>query len=151
MRVGAITGHHHTGIQVTDLERSLGFYRDLLGLEVVHVWNRRAPYIEELLGYPGVDMHGVVMRMPDSDSVLEILEYRNVERKAIDPGTANPGTAHVAFRVDDCDALYEDLTRKGVKSVSAPVTPTIGPNKGGRTVLMLDPDGFRIELLQPPQ
>ena len=149
--MGAITGHHHTGIQVTDLERSLGFYRDLLGLEVVHVWNRRAPYIEELLGYPGVDMHGVVMRMPDSDSVLEILEYRNVERKAIDPGTANPGTAHVAFRVDDCDALYEELTRKGVKPVAAPVTPTIGPNKGGRTVLMLDPDGFRIELLQPPQ
>jgi len=53
--------------------------------------------------------------------------------------------------VDDCDALYEELTRKGVKSVSEPVTPTIGPNKGGRTVLMLDPDGFRIELLQPPR
>ncbi len=149
--MGVITGHHHTGIQVTDLEKSLRFYRDLLGLEVIFLWNRQAPYIEELLGYPGVDMHGAILRMPNSDTVLEILEYRNVERRAIDPATANPGTAHVAFRVDDCDALYEKLTSQGVKSVSAPVTPTIGPNKGGRTVLMLDPDGFRIELLQPPR
>ena len=118
------------GIQVTDLEKSLRFYRDLLGLEVIFVWNRQAPYIEELLGYPGVDMHGAIMRLPNSDSVLEILEYRNVERKAIDPGTANPGTAHVAFRVDDCDALYEKLTSQGVKSVSAPSPPPSVPTKG---------------------
>jgi catechol 2,3-dioxygenase-like lactoylglutathione lyase family enzyme len=149
--VGEIIGHHHTGIQVTDLDRSLEFYRDLLGLELVVRWNRDAPYIEKFSGYPGVDMHGAILQMPNSDSILEILEYRNVERRAIDPATANPGTAHLAFRVDDCDAVYERLTSLGVESVSQPVTPTIGPNKGGRTVLMLDPDGFRIELLQPPR
>ncbi len=149
--MGEIVGHHHTGIQVTDLDASLEFYSDLLGLELVLRWNRQAPYIEEFSGYPGVDMHGAILRLPNSDSILEILEYRNVERQAIDPATANPGTAHLAFRVDDCDSLYETLTSMGVGSVSRPVTPTIGPNKGGRTVMMLDPDGFRIELMQPPQ
>ena len=149
--MGEIVGHHHTGIQVTDLDTSLEFYSDLLGLELVLRWNRQAPYIEEFSGYPGVDMHGAILRLPNSDSILEILEYRNVERQAIDPATANPGTAHLAFRVDDCDSLYERLTSMGVGSVSRPVTPTIGPNKGGRTVMMLDPDGFRIELMQPPQ
>ena len=149
--MGEIVGHHHTGIQVTDLDTSLEFYSDLLGLELVLRWNRQAPYIEEFSGYSGVDMHGAILRLPNSDSILEILEYRNVERQAIDPATANPGTAHLAFRVDDCDSLYERLTSMGVGSVSRPVTPTIGPNKGGRTVMMLDPDGFRIELMQPPQ
>lgn len=149
--MGEIIGHHHTGIQVTDLDRSLEFYGDQLGLELVLRWNRTAPYIEEFSGYRGVDMHGAILRLPNSDSILEILEYRNVERHAIDPATANPGTGHIAFRVDDCDALYERLTAQGVASVSRPVTPTIGPNKGGRTVLMLDPDGFRVELLQPPR
>lgn len=149
--MGEIIGHHHTGIQVTDLDRSLEFYRDQLGLELVLRWNRAAPYIEQFSGYPGVDMHGAILRMPNTDSIVEILEYRNVERTPIDPGTANPGTAHLAFRVDDCDALYDRLTSQGVGSVSRPVTPTIGPNKGGRTVMMLDPDGFRIELLQPPR
>ncbi len=149
--MGSITGHHHTGIQVTDLERSLVFYRDLLGLELVLQWNPQAPYIGELLGYPDVDLHGAILRLPNSDSILEILEYRNVERSPVDTRTANPGTAHLAFRVDDCDSLYERLTSRGVESVSSPVTPTIGPNKGGRTVLMLDPDGFRIELMQSPR
>ena len=149
--MGEIVGHHHTGIQVTDLDASLEFYSDLLGLELVLRWNRQAPYIEEFSGYPGVDMHGAILRLPNSDSILEILEYRNVERQAIDPATANPGTAHLAFRVNDCDSLYETLTSMGVGSVSRPVTPTIGPNKGGRTVMMLDPDGFRIELMQPPR
>lgn len=149
--MGEITGHHHTGIQVTDLDRSLEFYRDQLGLELVLRWNRTAPYIEEFSGYPGVDMHGAILRLPNSDSILEVLEYRDVERHAIDPSTANPGTGHIAFRVDDCDAIYDRLTSQGVASVSRPVTPTIGPNKGGRTVLMLDPDGFRVELLQPPR
>jgi len=149
--VGEIIGQHHTGIQVTDLDKSLEFYRDQLGLELVMRWNRTSPYIETFSGYPGVDMHGAILRLPNSDSILEVLEYRNVERRAIDPATANPGTAHLAFRVDDCDSLYERLTSAGVGSVSRPVTPTIGPNKGGRTVMMLDPDGFRIELLQPPR
>lgn len=149
--MGEIVGHHHTGIQVTDLEKSLTFYCDLLGLELLLRWNRTAPYIETFSGYPGVDMHGAILRMPDSEAILEILEYRNVERQAIDPSTANPGTAHIAFRVDDCDALYDRLTAQGVKSVSRPVTPSIGPNQGGRTVLILDPDGFRVELLQPPK
>ncbi len=149
--MGEIVGHHHTGIQVTDLEKSLTFYCDLLGLELVMRWNRTAPYIETFSGYPGVDMHGAILRMPDSEAILEILEYRNVEKQAIDPSTANPGTAHIAFRVDDCDALYDRLTAQGVKSVSRPVTPSIGPNQGGRTVLILDPDGFRVELLQPPK
>ena len=40
------------------------------------------------------------------------------------------------------------LASAGVKSVSAPVTPTIGPNKGGRAVYLIDPDGFRVELIQ---
>jgi len=149
--MGEIIGHHHTGIQVTDLDESLRFYQDLLGLELVLRWNRNVPYVGTFSGYPGVDMHGAILRMPNSEAILEILEYRNVERQAIDPATANPGTAHIAFRVDDCDALYDRLTAQGVKSVSRPVTPSIGPNKGGRTVLILDPDGFRVELLQPPQ
>jgi lactoylglutathione lyase len=35
-----------------------------------------------------------------------------------------------------------------VKSVSPPVTPTIGPNRGGRAVYLIDPDGFRVELIE---
>lgn len=139
---------HHTGLTVRSLERSVAFYRDVLGFEEAFAWNPRAPYIAELVGYPTVDLHSAILRIPGSDVFLELLEYRNVEADAVDSGNANVGTAHIAFAVDDLDALYADLTARGVASVSAPVTPTIGPNKGGRAVYMIDPDGFRVELIQ---
>ena len=139
---------HHTGIQVADLDRSLEFYRDILGFEAIYRWNPQAQYIRTLVGYPDADIHSAVLRMPGSDFFLEIVEYRNVEKEAVDTRTANPGTAHLAFFTDDCDGLYEELTAKGVPSVNAPVTPSIGPNKGGLVVYMIDPDGIRVEFIE---
>ena len=146
--MAAITRPHHMGLQVADLARSVAFYRDVLGFEEVFAWNPRAPYIGELVGYPDVDLHAAILRPPNSEVFLELLEYRNVDRLPIDTRTANPGTAHIAFFVDDLESLYVDLHARGVLSVSAPVTPTIGPNKGGRAVYMIDPDGIRVELIQ---
>jgi lactoylglutathione lyase len=146
--MGAITRPHHTGLHVSDLERSLAFYRDLLGFELVFAWNPQAPYIGELVGYPDVDLHAAVVRPPNSDVFLELLEYRNVESTPVDARMASPGTAHTAYYVDDVDSLYAALVAKGVKSVSPPVTPTIGPNAGGRAVYLLDPDGIRVELIE---
>jgi catechol 2,3-dioxygenase-like lactoylglutathione lyase family enzyme len=146
--MASITSAHHTGFQVADLDRSLVFYRDVLGFEVVFRWNPRAPYIGELVGYPDVDFHSAILRQPNCDVFLELVEYRNVERAAVDTSNANPGTAHIAFFVDDCDALYAELAAKGVEAVSEPVTPTIGPNEGGRVVYMIDPDGFRVEFIE---
>ena len=143
-----ISRPHHTGIQVADLERSLGFYRDILGFEVVFQWNPQADYIRTITGYREADIHAAILRMPgDTGVFLEILEYRNVDKAPVDTRTANPGTAHLAFFTPDCDALYEELTAKGVGSVSPPVTPTIGPNTGGRAVYMIDPDGIRVEFI----
>jgi catechol 2,3-dioxygenase-like lactoylglutathione lyase family enzyme len=139
---------HHTGIQVADLERSVRFYRDVLGFELAFQWNPQAEYIRTIVGYPEVDIHAAVLRMPGAEVFLEILEYRNVEKAPVDTRTANPGTAHMAFFTDDCDGLYAELKAKGVDSVSPPVTPSIGPNKGGRAVYMIDPDGIRVEFIQ---
>jgi lactoylglutathione lyase len=147
-RMAIINRPHHMGIQVADLDRSLAFYVDTLGFEVVFRWNPQAEYIRTITGYPDADIHAAILRMPGDTSVfLEILEYRNVDKAPVDTRTANPGTAHLAFFTDDCDALYAGLVAKGVASVSAPVTPTIGPNKDGRAVYMIDPDGIRVEFI----
>jgi len=69
-----ITKAHHTGLTVRSLDRSLAFYRDLLGFEVVFGWNPQAPYIGELVGYPEVDLHSVILRVPGSDVFLELLD-----------------------------------------------------------------------------
>jgi lactoylglutathione lyase len=141
-------GFSHIGIQVADLERSVRFYGDLLGLELVTRWVRDQEYIQELVGYPGVELNVAVFRLPRSDAFLEILEYRNVERYPVDPATANPGTAHFCLYVTDIEGLYDRLLAGGARFVSEIKSPNIGPNKGGKAVYMIDPDGIRVELLE---
>ncbi len=143
-----ITKAHHTGFTVRSLEASIAFYRDLLGFEVAFQWNPQAPYIRELVGYPDVDLHAAVLRIPGSDVFLELLEYRNIPARTVDMANGNIGNGHIAFNVEGLDALYERLTKAGVRSVSPPVTPTVGPNAGGRAVYLIDPDGFRVELIE---
>jgi lactoylglutathione lyase len=145
---GSIEGVSHFGIQVASLERSIAFYRDLLGLEMLAHWVRDQPYIQDLVGYPGVELQVAIFRFPNSESFLEVLEYRNVEKNAVDTSTANPGTAHFCLYVPDLDALHERLLGAGVEFVSGVKSPTIGPNKGAKAIYMIDPDGIRVELLE---
>ena len=145
---GSIEGVSHFGIQVADLDRSIAFYRDLLGLELIARWVRDQPYIQELVGYPGVVLHVAVFRFPNSESFLEVLEYRNVEKTPVDPSNANPGTAHLCVYVPDLTALHARLAANGVRFVSGIKSPTIGPNSGAKVIYMIDPDGIRVELLE---
>ncbi len=142
-----VVGVWHTGFQVADLDRSLDFYCGLLGFTIR--WRREVDveYIQELVGYPGLKLHQALLEIPGTDHTLELLDYRNVDRTPVDPATANPGTGHICFYVDDLPAMYEDLRSKGVEFISPPVTPTVGPNVGKWCVYMKDPDGIRVELL----
>ena len=149
--MAGITKAHHTGLTVRSLDRSIEFYRGLLGFEIVFRWNPQAPYIAELVGYPTVDLHSAILRIPNSDVFLELLEYRGIPQTANDMSNGNIGNAHIAFFVDQLEPLYERLTSLGVRSVSRPVTPSIGPNQGGRAVYLIDPDGFRVELIETKQ
>jgi catechol 2,3-dioxygenase-like lactoylglutathione lyase family enzyme len=144
-----IRGCDHIGIQVGDVERSARFYEENLGFECVERWSLSHPYVQRVVGYyPDVTLEIALLRIPNTNLFLEILEYRGVDRVPIDPATANPGTAHFCLFVDDLDMLYADLVAKGVEFVSEVQTPTWGPNEGGRLVYMKDPDGIRVELVE---
>jgi catechol 2,3-dioxygenase-like lactoylglutathione lyase family enzyme len=143
-----VLGTHHTGFQVGSLERSLAFYRDLLGLEQISERTITKEYVGRLVGYPGVTLHSAFLRIPGSEHLLELIEYQGVERAAIDARTANPGTAHICLLVDDLEPIVERLTAAGFGSAGGVVSPTHGPNKGRLAVYLIDPDGIRVELLQ---
>jgi len=145
-----VVGFHHSAFQVADLERSVGFYRDLLGFEVM--WERvnTEPYVRQIVGYPEAELHQALLRVPGSDHYLELIDYRGVERTPVDTSPPNPGTAHICLLVDDIWALYETLRAAGTESVDEPVRVTSGANEGRFAVYMIDPDGFRVELLGVP-
>lgn len=145
----SIVGAHHTCYQVADLERSLAFYRGLLGFELV--WQRvnEEEYVRQIVGQPEATLHQAMLRFPGSDHMLELIDYRGVDRKAVDTNPVNPGTAHICLLISDFQEFYDSLVAAGVPSVSdGPIAVTSGANAGRLAVYMIDPDGFRLELLE---
>jgi lactoylglutathione lyase len=149
-----VAGIYHTGLSVSDLDRSLAFYRDLLGLELVAQWDSSQPYLRTVVGFPDGELRIALLRLPGEAGAeghhLELLEYRVPRGVRGDPRTCNPGNVHVAFRVDDLDATYRELSAKGVRFKSAPVEVTHGRNRGAKAVYLLDPDDITLEMMQPP-
>jgi lactoylglutathione lyase len=144
-----VVGAHHTGLHVADLQRSLGFYRDLLGLEVV--WERVVDeeYVRRIVGLPEAELHQAMLRIPGSEHHLELIDYRGVTRRAVDPAPPTVGTAHVCLHVSSLGALHRRLVEAGVVGLSEPQEVPVGPNVGATAVYMRDPDGFCVELVEP--
>jgi catechol 2,3-dioxygenase-like lactoylglutathione lyase family enzyme len=150
----AVSGIFHTGITVSDLDRSVAFYRDLLGLELVTQWESSQPYLRTVVGFPDAELRIALLRLPGrpagpSGHHLELLEYRQPRGVRGDPATCNPGNAHVAFLVEDLEATYRELSIRGVRFKSAPVEITHGRNRGAKAVYLWDPDDVTLELVQP--
>lgn len=151
MRVGEI---FHTGLTVSDLDRSVAFYRDVLGLELVTQWDSAQPYLRTVVGFPDAELRIALLRIPRvgvgvSGHHVELLEYRQPRGRRGDPRTCNPGNVHVSFMVEDLDAAYAELLAKGVRFKSEPVEITHGRNRGAKAVYLLDPDDITLEFVQP--
>lgn len=145
----------HFSFTVRDMSRSLAFYRDLLGMEVVAEQEQANAYTRRFVGFADAHLRVVQLRIPEgwvgpSRHILELVQYFAPLGKAVDTRTCNPGTAHLAFIVDDLQAEHRRLKAAGVRFVSDPVGIEAGVNRGGMTVYAKDPDGIIIELVQPP-
>jgi catechol 2,3-dioxygenase-like lactoylglutathione lyase family enzyme len=143
---------HHLGVTVADIDRSIEFYRDILGMELV---GRRpcveADYVAKQTGYPGVQLSVASFRVSaDNPQTLEVVQYLNCPGEAVDQATNRPGNTHLCILVDDLQAAFDDLSQQGVQFKSDPVRITAGPNEGGLVVYFYDPDGYPMEMFQPP-
>lgn len=144
-----VTGFFHSGVTVSDLDRSLGFYRDLLGMEVSMERVFTEAYIFEIVALQPSAMRIAYLKVPQSTVIVELIEFQGIERH---PGEARPcdwGTGHFCLYVRDIDSLHARLRAAGVRSRSAaPVTITAGPNRGSKVVYVTDPDGYLVELFE---
>jgi glyoxylase I family protein len=140
----------HTGITVSNLERSLAFWRDVLGFELSHRAHQTGELAAEITGVPGAEISLAVLKTPTGHKI-ELLEYlAPPERKSVDLRPCDVGSVHVALTVDDLDAVLSAIAASGWKSAGQPQTLQAGPNAGKRVVYVRDPDGTTIEFMQPP-
>lgn len=146
----AIINAHHTSFSVLDMQESLAFYRDLLGFEVV---NERPAvkddYFREIVGFPDAVVYAVLLQIPGTEHMLELLEYKHPRGEPQNLGPNNPGSSHIAYIVDDLQAMVPGLKQAGVEFISDPVALDAGPNSGGWALYLKDPNGIVVELFQP--
>ena len=139
---------NHTGFVVSDMQRSLAFYRDLLGLKVEREGIQEGETISQVVGYPDARLHTVYLGTGDMKHSLTLLQYLNPPGGSIAPTNLNDvGATHLGFIVDDLDALYQDLSAKGVKFLGPPVNH---PKRiyGRKVSYLQDPDGNWLEFLE---
>ena len=117
----------HTRFRVSDMDKSIYFYRDILGMKVVE--QKTSPRGSKL----------VFLKFPDMDCELELCSFP-------DSGNVHvpEDLVHLAFEVDDLEICMEKLKVAGV-----PITegPTESSN-GSRFIFTEDPDKYEIELMQ---
>lgn len=150
-----ILGIWHTSFTVADLERSIRFYRDDLGLDLVHEQEQANEYTRTFVGYPDARLRVAQFAIqgagqPRSGHVIELVQYVAPVGEPVHPERYQPGAAHLAFQVEDTRALYDRLVERGVHFISAPVGITAGINAGGATVYLEDPDGNTLEFVTAP-
>jgi catechol 2,3-dioxygenase-like lactoylglutathione lyase family enzyme len=139
----------HTGITVANLERSLAFWRDVLGFELSHRPHQTGVLASEITGVNGAEISIAVLK--GYGHKIELLEYlAPPDRQHLRPRPCDVGSVHVAFVVDNLDAVLERIAAAGWKAAGNPQTLKSGPNAGKRVVYVRDPDGSTIEFMQPP-
>ncbi len=145
-----VLGADHTGITVSNLERSLAFWRDVLGFELSHTAHQTGELAREITGVAGAEIKLAVLRAPGGHKI-ELLEYlAPPDRKRLALKPCDVGSVHVALLVDDLDAVLESIAASGWKAAGKPETLRAGPNAGKRVIYVRDPDGTTIEFMQPP-
>lgn len=140
-----VLGVAHTSFTVSDLDRSVAFYRDILGMELVAQVEASGQIVETVLGMPGA--HLKVALLKAGDHTLELIQYLSPEGREYDRRTCDVGPCHIAFLVADINEAYQTLSAKGVHFKSAPQTLEI-QGQTLRGCYMTDPDGITLELIQ---
>ena len=142
----------HTGITVSNLERSLAFWRDVLGFEFSHRTHQTGQLAREITGVPDAEISLVVLIAPGGHRI-ELLKYDEpTDRKQHrDLRPCDVGHVHVALVIDDLDAVLNAIAASGWNAAGKPQTLQSGPNAGKRVVYVRDPDGTTIEFMETPK
>lgn len=143
---------NHLNIVVSDMERSLAFYVNLLGMRITFETELTGEWIDTVVGLKGAFARCVFVQPTGGGCRIELLEYKTPLGSSAGINTiANTlGLRHLALDVDNLDATYERLTAAGVPAISSPVTVPFRIVDGiqKRLCYLQDPDGVIVEICE---
>ena len=138
----------HTGFVVKDIEASIKFYADVLGMRIAGRTEREGEFVEQVLAFPGAHIKGGFVDMGEGHQ-LELIQYLSPASGENHLQRNDLGASHLAFFVEDLDKFYEDTSRKGIKYNNLPATMVDENGQLSRkAVYAQDPDGNWLEFVE---
>lgn len=155
--MASISEIHHVAITVSDIERSIAFYRDVLGFRKTLDIPLSPTIVEKVLRlHPDVKGRSVIMQQgPSQIGEVELIHFENTGQKPSGPKRpGDPGMFLLSFSVsgeviDDTKTRLEAMGL-GVQCYGAPATIELPEYGDIRVIIFEDPDGIMIELVQLP-
>lgn len=142
----------HIGFTVQDLDRSVEFYRDVLGLSYLGEMEMGGPETAALFKEPGCTARVAYLATADKNAApVELIQFTSRSADKGTPSLFTTSISELCFATDDIDREYEELCKKGVRFLSEPQTfdsTEYGFGKS-RAVYFYDPDDNILELIQP--
>src|SRR5580698_10624326 len=134
---GAVVGVGGFSHIVDNVERSVAFYRDVLGLEMPNPPRAfdSTPWIIDMGNTPGAQSRPAILHIPGSKLGVELIDYKDIDRKPGHPNFQDPGAASLILTVRDIDPLMSKL-----KEAHAHIN-----SKGGEPATIVGPNGSRGE------
>lgn len=141
-----IRRYQHVSITVSDLERSMAFYRDMLGFIPSEYAEASGEDASKALAVEDVSLKLAVLKQ--NEMILELIEYQSpANRNKVAPRPCDVGCMHMALEVEDIHKLCQKLSAEGVK-VNTPPQRNPPDVPWAWWCYMQDPDGVPIELVQ---
>jgi len=149
MRDFQVLATNHTSFTVSDLDRTIAFFSEALGFELLSRAPRDPKAVEVISGVPGADIEVAFVQGPGHR--IELIQYHGpAERGRVECRPCDTGFAHLAYDVDNVEAAVEASTPHQVLPLGPITVIDKGPNAGGKVVYLRDPDGVTIEYIQKP-
>jgi catechol 2,3-dioxygenase-like lactoylglutathione lyase family enzyme len=147
-----IAGVHHACVIVSDMERSLGFYRDILGMK--EEMNLKFDADPVMMDLPGTKPKQHLVMLSAGNAVVELIHYVEPKGKAAQVRPCDFPNMHVCFLVDDIKKAYDEAKAKGVNTFHR--APDLIQGSGTSLdgywyVYFRGPDNEILEFIQPPR
>ena len=138
----------HVGFAVSSLDRAEAFWVDVMGATLVSKSQSGGEFLREVTGAPNATVRIAMVEL--AGQRIELLEYDGPARPDAPGDPFDPGYGHIAFIVDDIDALLARIEPHGWRPQGVPQMAKAGAREGWRLIYTRGPDGETVEFLQPP-
>ena len=138
----------HTGFVLKDIEQSVEFYSDVLGMRIAGRTERQGEFVEQVLAFPGAHIKGGFVDMGEGHQ-LELIQYLSPVSGESNLKRNDLGASHLASFVEDLDKFYQETSQKGIRYNNPPASMFDENGKLSRKAAYAqDPDGNWLEFVE---